>query len=279
MDSIDKFIYINLKRRTDRNEHILKELKKYNIPQEKIERFEAVEHEKGALGCGMSHLGVMQKFRDSGDKVWCIFEDDHYFTQPREVCDDYVKDFMENEHFDVFLGCTARLRGNPVIGGKFIRAYKSNMTSFYIVKKNVIEGFIASNKQAIRTMRRNIKDKKGGTPIDVMWFNLMNIFFFITPYYKVLGAQLDGHSDILNKNKNYGSIIGIKIEQKLESSIESSDDNSSKTSIENKPSESSEVLPEESKPNLPALPELPKLDLENFKDSENINPSNDIQNP
>jgi GR25 family glycosyltransferase involved in LPS biosynthesis len=60
MDSIDKFIYINLKRRTDRNEHILKELKRYNIPQEKIERFEAVEHEKGMLGCAMSHLEVMK---------------------------------------------------------------------------------------------------------------------------------------------------------------------------------------------------------------------------
>lgn len=259
MDSIDKFIYINLKRRTDRNEHILKELKRYDIPQEKIERFEAVEHEKGALGCGLSHLEVMKKFRDSGDKVWCIFEDDHYFTQPREVCDDYVKDFIENENFDVFLGCTARLRGNPVLGDKFIRAYKSNTTSFYIVKKNVVEGFIASNKQSIRSMRRDIKDKKAGIPIDVMWFNLMNIFFFIAPT-KVLGAQLDGHSDILNKNKNYGSIIGIKIEQKLESS----DDNSSKTSIESSDNNSKVKESEEVKLN---LPELPKLEIENFNNS------------
>jgi hypothetical protein len=111
-------------------------------------------------------------------------------------------------------------------------------------------------------MRRNVKDKKDGIPIDVMWFNLMNIFFFIVPT-KVVGAQLDGYSDILSKNKNYGKIMGIKIEEKLES----------------KPSEPTQTISEESKPNLPDLPELPKLDLENFKDSENINPSNDIQNP
>lgn len=257
MDSIDKFIYINLKRRTDRNEHILKELKRYNIPQEKIERFEAVEHEKGALGCALSHYEVMQNFRDSTDKVWCIFEDDHYFTQPREVCDDYINDFMENEHFDVFLGCTARLRGNPVIGGKFIRAYKSNMTSFYIVKKNVVDGIIASNKQAIRSMRINIKDKKAGIPIDVMWFNLMNIFFFIAPS-KVLGAQLDGHSDTLNKNKNYGRIIGIKIDQKLETPIEGLDELSSDPS---QVKESSEASPPDlsSLPQLPVLPQIPDL--------------------
>jgi glycosyl transferase family 25 len=278
MDTIDKFIYINLKRRTDRNEHIVKELKKYNIPQEKIERFEAIEHEKGTLGCALSHLEVMKKFRDSGDKVWCIFEDDHYFTQPKEVCDEYIKEFMENENFDVFLGCTARLRGNPVIGGKFTRAYRSNMNSFYIVKKNVVEAFIASNKQAIRSMRKNINDKKSGIPIDVMWFNLMNVFFFITPN-KILGAQLDGYSDILNKNKNYGSIIGIKIDQKLETSINSSieaptdnsDVNSSKASTDNS---------NQSKPLFSNLIELPKLPvLENFKDSEKINPKNSDQNP
>jgi hypothetical protein len=169
---------------------------------------------------------------------------------------------LENENFDVFLGCRARVRGNPVIGGKFIRAYKSNSTSFYIVKKNIVEGLISSNKQSIRTMRRNVKDKKDGIPIDVMWFNLMNIFFFIVPI-KILGSQLEGYSDILNKNKNYSNILGIKIEQKLES----------------KPSEPTQIISEESKPNLPALPELPKLELENFKDSEKINPSNDIQNP
>jgi hypothetical protein len=111
-------------------------------------------------------------------------------------------------------------------------------------------------------MRRNVKDKKDGIPIDVMWFNLMNIFFFIVPI-KILGSQLEGYSDILNKNKNYSNILGIKIEQKLES----------------KPSEPTQIISEESKPNLPALPELPKLELENFKDSEKINPSNDIQNP
>lgn len=249
MDSIDKFIYINLKRRTDRNEHILKELKKYNLPQEKIERFEAIEHEKGILGCALSHFEVMKKFRDSGDKVWCIFEDDHYFTEPKEVCDDYVKEFLENENFDVLLGCTARLRGNPVIGGKFTRAYKSNSTSFFIVKKNIAEALMSSHKQSIRTMKLNIKNKKSGVPIDVMWFNLMNIFFFTAPN-KILGAQLDGYSDILNKNKNYGSIMGIKIDQKLESSND-------------KPQE----LIQESKSDLPRLPDLPKLDLENFKDS------------
>jgi glycosyl transferase family 25 len=213
MDRINKFIYLNLKKRTDRKEHILKQLKAYNIDDSKIERFEAIENEKGALGCAYSHLAISEKFRDEAgpNDVWCILEDDHYFTCPKSETDEYINEFLDNKHFDVFLGCTAKLRGNPVVGGKLLRAYKSNMTSFFIVKRNVADALVASHKQSVRSLRTNPKKKKDGVPIDVMWHNLMKVFFFVTSYCKVLGGQLDGYSDILNKNKNYGSIIGVEM--------------------------------------------------------------------
>ncbi len=61
MDRIDKFIYINLAKREDRRKHIEEELKEYDIPSEKIIRLEAIEHERGALGCSMSHLKASVK--------------------------------------------------------------------------------------------------------------------------------------------------------------------------------------------------------------------------
>jgi glycosyl transferase family 25 len=215
MDRIDKFIYINLKKRIDRKNHILKQLKNYAISDSKIERFEAVENEKGALGCAYSHLGVAEKFKNEAgpNEVWCILEDDHYFTQTKEFTDNYINEFLDNKNFDVFLGCTAKLRGNPVFGGKFLRAYKSNMTSFFIIKRNVADALVASHKQSIRSLRIFPKKKKDGIPIDVMWHNLMKVFFFVTSYCKVLGGQLDGYSDILNKNKNYSNIIGVSMDK------------------------------------------------------------------
>ena len=39
---IDKIFYINLTSRTDRNAHFINEMKKHNIPQEKFERFNAI---------------------------------------------------------------------------------------------------------------------------------------------------------------------------------------------------------------------------------------------
>ena len=42
LNNIDKIYYINLSKRTDRNQHFLDQIKKQNIPEEKVERFEAV---------------------------------------------------------------------------------------------------------------------------------------------------------------------------------------------------------------------------------------------
>jgi hypothetical protein len=43
MDNIDKFYYINLERRKDRNEHFINQCHKHNLPFDKIERFNALD--------------------------------------------------------------------------------------------------------------------------------------------------------------------------------------------------------------------------------------------
>ena len=101
MDRIDKFVYINLAKREDRNKHILSELEKFGIPKEKIIRFEAIQNKRGIIGCAMSHLKVSEMFRDSGDEVWCFLEDDHYFTNSKQDTDYYVNEFLNNKAFDV----------------------------------------------------------------------------------------------------------------------------------------------------------------------------------
>ncbi len=57
---VDKVVYINLAKRTDRRESIEFQLKKVGVPPEKIIRFEAIENENGTLGCTLSHISVME---------------------------------------------------------------------------------------------------------------------------------------------------------------------------------------------------------------------------
>lgn len=213
MDRIDKFIYINLAKRVDRKEHIENELKEYDIPPEKIIRLEAVEHERGIIGCAMSHLKACEMFRDSKDEVWCFLEDDHYFTKSKKETNGYVAQFLDNPEFDVLLGCTCALKGYDIPGTSFTRATQSSMTSFFIAKRNIIDALIASHKESIRSFGKDGKRK--GIHLDHMWYNLMKVFVFVTPYFKPLGAQLEDYSDIRKKKMNYSNYIKVKITRKL----------------------------------------------------------------
>jgi len=214
MDKIQKFVYINLKKREDRNKHILEELKKFNVPEEKILRFEAVEHPRGNIGCSMSHQKVMEMFRDSGDDVWCILEDDHYFTQTYEKTDELIQGFIDREPFDVLLGCTCALYASPIVGDdKYVRVLQSSTSSFYIVKKRACEGLLASHKNSVRSFGKDFKRR--GVNLDHMWYHLMKIFVFVTPYFCPIGAQLDNYSDIRKKKINYSNYLKQKIDRTL----------------------------------------------------------------
>ncbi len=57
LSDIKHAFYINLDHRTDRKEHVEKEL---NIIGIHATRFEAIKMENGAIGCSMSHLKILQ---------------------------------------------------------------------------------------------------------------------------------------------------------------------------------------------------------------------------
>ena len=87
MDNIDKIYYINLDYRTDRKEQFENQITthfKDSILESRIERFPAIKHEQGLLGCSMSHLEVIKKARQTDAKYILVFEDDFEFLVSRE---------------------------------------------------------------------------------------------------------------------------------------------------------------------------------------------------
>ncbi|MGE9552020.1 glycosyltransferase family 25 protein [Erwinia amylovora] len=94
-DFIDKVVYINLKKRTDRNESMQKELRSVGVPEEKIIRFEAVEREKGGMGCTLSHAGVLEMAECNQWPNVLILEDDMMFNKDDESCR-RLNDFLLN---------------------------------------------------------------------------------------------------------------------------------------------------------------------------------------
>ena len=99
MNHIDKVVYINLDRRTDRRTHMEAHLAEYDIAAERIA---AIEHENGLYGCGLSHLAVLKMARDQGWNRVLILEDDIQFeVSSSQVEDSIGRLFSEGPAFDV----------------------------------------------------------------------------------------------------------------------------------------------------------------------------------
>jgi GR25 family glycosyltransferase involved in LPS biosynthesis len=102
MDKIDKLYYINLQRRTDRNEHFLNECNKAEIPSNKIKRFEAIDgmthefeeedlvlfknvdyrgkpFEKKIMGNQISHYNILKEMVEKRYNYIIICQDDVIF--------------------------------------------------------------------------------------------------------------------------------------------------------------------------------------------------------
>jgi len=102
MEFIDKIFYINLDKRKDRFEQINTELQKMNFPDEKIERFRAVE--RGQVGCIQSHIGVLQLAKERHYRNILILEDDFQFIVDRSIFDHEIRTFFEKSiHFYVLM--------------------------------------------------------------------------------------------------------------------------------------------------------------------------------
>jgi glycosyl transferase family 25 len=92
---IDKIIYINLAKRTDRKELLEQELNNFEL---KYERFEAIETpEFGTLGCEISHLTVLKIAKERGYKNILIFEDDFTFLVDKEELEENLSKFFKEK--------------------------------------------------------------------------------------------------------------------------------------------------------------------------------------
>jgi glycosyl transferase family 25 len=143
MDNIDKVIYINLGRRTDRRTHIEHVLAEYDIV---AERFEAIEHANGLYGCGMSHLAVLKMARDNSWKNVLILEDDIQFELSSHQFNESIRRFFSEEEgpgtFDVCMLDINLQRSEPVKQDWLERVLYAHCAGAYIVQSHYYQKLI-----------------------------------------------------------------------------------------------------------------------------------------
>lgn len=192
MDTVEKVVYINLAHRTDRKQHIERELFKI-FPEEKVIRFNAVRDNDGQVGCISSHIEVLKIAIQNNWKNCLIVEDDMKW----ENLDSGSKTLMNliNNTYDVI-----------VLGGTIIhlkddgRLLTCQTTTAFIVNnhyyKTLLETFQEGLKNLIRT--RNY----GMYSVDQCWKPLQrrDNWHIVLP---CMCVQRPDYSDILYTNVNY----------------------------------------------------------------------------
>jgi glycosyl transferase family 25 len=203
-DYIDRIIYINLDSRKDRENKLLEHLYSYGIPKSKIERFPAIKHEKGDIGCSMSHLKVIENAIDKSYNNILVLEDDFEFSLSKNEINDIFNNFFQkfNSRFDVLqltYWYTCIVKKTKI--ENFFKVTKCDTTSgylvnkrfFYKLKKNFEDGLknlILTREQTINHYNQyNIDEYMNILQNNSIW--LVHIPF--------IGHQIESFSDIRNE--------------------------------------------------------------------------------
>jgi glycosyl transferase, family 25 len=196
--------YINLVHRTDRNEHVQKELLCVGLSN--AQRFNAIRLQDGALGCSMSHYTLLKNAEERGADHVMILEDDITFQDP-EMFKKQFNAFMNRRKndWDVLL-----LAGN---NSPPFATFSGDDSCIKVTRCQTTTGYIV-NGSYIKTLKENIRegiDRLIRQPsnrlefaIDRYWFPLQRSgkWFLLTPPTVI---QYPNYSDIENRNTDYSA--------------------------------------------------------------------------
>lgn len=146
---IEKVVYINLNERTDRRAEVEAELLKV-FPAERVERFAAIRNAKGAIGCSLSHIAVLEQARTAGWSNVLVVEDDLVWnTAELERSSAHAAGIVRSGEWDVlllggtYIDCTPEGR---------IRSGQSGVC--YLVRQEYYDVLIANLRESAEGLMR-----------------------------------------------------------------------------------------------------------------------------
>lgn len=201
IEKIDQIFYINLEHRKDRKESILKEIKKIDPNLEKTTRIDAIKREKGAIGCGLSHIKALELAIKKDYKNILILEDDFIFTTTTENINFNFNNLFYNfKNFNICLlaGNMYRTRG---LTDNIRECIEVQTTSAYIISKKFYQTLLDNFKNAVEKLESRYVIRESA--IDVTWKRLQGRDKKFYIFYPKLGKQASSYSDIEKRNTNY----------------------------------------------------------------------------
>lgn len=207
LDSVHHALYINLDSRSDRKEHVETQLNalKNGMQNLKFERFNAIKHEHGAIGCSMSHLRCVKLAKERNWDHVLICEDDVLFTNVPLFLKQLNKFLATTSNWDVVLLAGNNIPPFQVVSDACIRVSNCQTTTAYIVKRHYYDKLIHNYREGINLLMRT-PTQKIDYAIDRYWFQLQrqDKWFLVTPLSVV---QREDYSDIEQRVTNYTHLM------------------------------------------------------------------------
>ena len=221
---VDIIYYINLDRRDDRKTQFLEEMQRVHCPPHKLVRIPGVDTpERGAYGCGMSHLAALDHFMQTdpipqapqapqAPRTCLIFEDDFMFTHPdpyEALNHAFHTVFVDPAPpFDVCMLSCQEVDVRPTSHPFLHQVHKAHTTSGYLVSRRfaptLFDTFLASMALLEQSYEFGQEPHiQHDFNIDQYWCRIQPIsqWYVLNPK---LGVQRESYSDIIGQNVNYG---------------------------------------------------------------------------
>lgn len=195
---IKNVYYINLDKRIDRKQHFENQMKMIGL---NANRFPAIEHNIGAIGCSMSHLQLLKYAKKNNLDHILIMEDDITFLNPSLFIQNLNNFFSSRVDFDVLLIAGNNMGVFDVVNENCVKITHCQTTTGYLVKNNYLDTLIENYENGIKFFLENTK-LNDFYAIDQYWSVLQqkDKWYLLTP---LTVTQRPDYSDIEKKNINY----------------------------------------------------------------------------
>jgi glycosyl transferase family 25 len=197
VDRLSAVRVINLDSRPDRLASFEAEMARLGI--ERVERFEAITRDNGALGCSLSHRECLTQMLERGWESVMVCEDDARFLVDRGGLDVLVDDFLDDPSAEV--ACLAYFvwesRPHDAL---YLRGFRVQTTACYVIKASIGEELLGAWQEGIEGLKRGESPKQYGC--DRIWMPLQRRRIFVVPAIRA-AYQEPGYSDVEGRVVGY----------------------------------------------------------------------------
>jgi glycosyl transferase family 25 len=188
---------INLESRPDRLSSFEAEMERLRI--DRVDRFEAVANENGALGCALSHRECLTQMQENGWDCVMVCEDDARFLVDRGGLDVLVDEFLDDPAAEV--ACLAYFvwESEPH-GALYLRGLRVQTTACYVIKSSIADELLEAWQEGIDGLVDGGSPKQYGC--DRVWMPLQRRRIFVAPAVRA-AYQEPGYSDVEGRVVGY----------------------------------------------------------------------------